>query len=56
MSGIHAILDQLRSVAYDEHEEQGNPRYILGLIARIVTVSVETVKLVNALPALDIIE
>ncbi|MDQ1176979.1 type ISP restriction/modification enzyme [Microbacterium sp. SORGH_AS_0421] len=36
--------------------EQGNPRYILDLIARIVTVSVETVKLVNALPALDIIE
>jgi len=40
----------------DWAEEQGNPRYILDLIARIVTVSVETVKIVNALPPLDIIE
>lgn len=37
-------------------DEQGNPRYILDLIARIVTVSVETVKIVKSLPPLDIIE
>jgi len=40
----------------DWAEEQGNPRYILDLLARIVTVSVETVKIVKALPPLDIIE
>ncbi|TFD26720.1 damage-inducible protein [Cryobacterium lyxosi] len=39
----------------DWAEEQGNPRYILDLLARIVTVSVETVKIVNSLPALDIV-
>lgn len=40
----------------DWAEEQGNPRYILDLLARIVTVSVETVKIVKSLPPLDIIE
>jgi len=29
-----------------------NPRYIIDLVKRIVRVSVETVKIVNALPAL----
>ncbi len=36
--------------------EQGNPRYILDLLARIITVSVETVKIVKSLPPLDIVE
>ena len=40
----------------DWAEEQGNPRYILDLLARIVTVSVETMKIVKSLPPLDIIE
>lgn len=40
----------------DWAEEQGNPRYILDLLARIVTVSVETVKIVKALPPLDILD
>ncbi|MFJ4046680.1 DEAD/DEAH box helicase [Microbacterium sp. NPDC089987] len=40
----------------DWAEEQGDSRYILDLIARIVTVSVETVNIVKSLPALDIIE
>ena len=40
----------------DWAEEQGNPRYILDLMARIVTVSVETMKIVKSLPSLDIIE
>ena len=40
----------------DWAEEQGNPNYILDLLARIVTVSVETVKIVKSLPPLDIIE
>jgi len=40
----------------DWADEQGNPRYILDLIARITTVSVETVKIVNSLPPLEIID
>lgn len=40
----------------DWAEEQGNPRYILDLLARLVTVSVETVKIVTSLPPLEIIE
>ncbi|WP_349236169.1 type ISP restriction/modification enzyme [Cryobacterium sp. BB307] len=39
----------------DWAEEQGNPRYILDLLARIVTVSVETVRIVNSLPALELL-
>ena len=40
----------------DWAEEQGDPRYIVELLARIVTVSVETVKIVKSLPLLDRIE
>ncbi|MHA6667491.1 DEAD/DEAH box helicase [Homoserinimonas sp. A447] len=40
----------------DWAEEQGNPRYILDLLARIVTVSVETVKIVKSLPPLDSVD
>jgi len=36
-------------------EEHGNPRYILNLLKSIVTVSVETVRIVKSLPPLDII-
>jgi len=37
-------------------DEHGDPRYILDLIKRITTVSVETVKIVNALPPLEAVE
>jgi len=40
----------------DWAREVGDPRYILDLLARIVTVSIETNKIVDALPPLDIIE
>jgi predicted helicase len=36
--------------------EHGNPRYILDLLKSIVTVSVETVRIVKALPTLDVID
>lgn len=39
----------------DWSHEHDQPRYILDLVARIVTVSVETMKIVDRLPALDII-
>jgi predicted helicase len=38
----------------DWGKEHGNPRYILDLLKSIVTVSVETVRIVNSLPALSI--
>lgn len=40
----------------DWSREVGNPRYILDLLARVVTVSIETMKIVDALPSLDIID
>lgn len=40
----------------DWAEEQGNPRYIIDLLARIVTVSIETRKIVKSLPPLDILD
>ncbi|WP_284304484.1 type ISP restriction/modification enzyme [Mobilicoccus caccae] len=40
----------------DWSREVGDPRYILDLLARIVTVSVETMKIVDALPLLDILD
>ncbi len=36
--------------------EVGNPRYILDLLARVVTVSLETMVIVDALPALEAVE
>lgn len=36
----------------DWAEEQGKPRYILDLLLSVITVSVETVKIVNGLPGL----
>ncbi|WP_286959386.1 DEAD/DEAH box helicase [Arsenicicoccus sp. UBA7492] len=39
----------------DWSHEVDDPRYILDLLARIVTVSVETMKIVDALPPLDIL-
>lgn len=40
----------------DWSREVGNPRYILDLLARIVTVSIETMRIVDGLPELDIID
>ena len=36
--------------------EQGKPRYILDLLLSVITVSVETVKIVNGLPGLEVAE
>jgi predicted helicase len=40
----------------DWSREVGDPRYILDLLARVVTVSIETMKIVDSLPPLDIID
>jgi len=47
---------QLTNDPNDYCREVGDPRYILDLIKRIVTVSVETMKIVEQLPPLEIIE
>lgn len=44
----------IRNDPNDWSREVGNPRYILDLLARIVTVSLETVTIVDALPLLDV--
>jgi predicted helicase len=36
--------------------EVGEPRYILDLVARVVRVSVETMKIIDALPPLDVLD
>ncbi|WP_061961097.1 DEAD/DEAH box helicase [Demequina flava] len=40
----------------DWSREVGNPRYILDLIAKVTTVSVETMKVVDSLPDLEIVD
>ncbi len=37
-------------------DEHGDPRYVLDLVKRITTVSVETVKIVNGLPSLEVVD
>ncbi|GGO94055.1 helicase [Nocardioides phosphati] len=39
----------------DWSREVGDPRYIIDLLARVVTVSVETMKIVDSLPPLEVI-
>lgn len=65
-SAIEWILDryqvttqkdsQITNDPNDYCREVGDPRYIIDLIKRIVTVSVETNKIVAGLPALEIVE
>ena len=37
-------------------EPMGNPRYLLELFMRVVTVSLETMKIVDSLPKLEIMD
>lgn len=65
-SAIEWIMDRYRvatdaksGIVNDPNDwsrEVGNPRYIIDLLARIVTVSVETMRIVDALPDLEILE
>jgi predicted helicase len=45
---------QIKNDPNDWSREEEDPRYILDLLARVVRVSVETVRIVGALPALDL--
>jgi len=46
---------QIRNDPNDWSREVGDPRYIIDLLARIVTVSLDTMAIVDALPALEIL-
>ncbi len=46
---------QIRNDPNDWSREVGDPRYILDLLARIVTVSLETMTIVDTLPTLDVL-
>lgn len=65
-SALEWILDRYQVTTHKDSQiindpndycrEVGNPRYIVDLIKRIVTVSVDTMKIVAQLPALEIVE
>lgn len=49
-------VDKASGIINDPNGWSEDPRYIIDLLKRIVTVSLETMKIVDALPALDILE
>ena len=65
-SGVEWIIDRYQvkkdkasEIVNDPNNwsrEVGDPRYIVDLLARIVTVSLETMKLVDSLPPLDVLD
>lgn len=59
MDRYQVKTDKASGITNDPNDwatEHGDPRYIIDLLKRIVTVSVETMKIVDSLPPLDIIE
>ncbi|MFG2512647.1 DEAD/DEAH box helicase [Streptomyces sp. NPDC048584] len=48
--------DKASGIVNDPNDWSDDPRYIVDLLKRIVTVSLETMKIVDALPTLDILE
>ncbi|MGW0467525.1 DEAD/DEAH box helicase [Streptomyces sp. NPDC003027] len=62
-SAIEWIIDRYQTkvdkdseITNDPNDWSDDPRYIIDLLRRIVTVSLETMKIVDALPALDILD
>ncbi|WNI16385.1 DEAD/DEAH box helicase [Actinacidiphila sp. ITFR-21] len=48
--------DKTSEITNDPNDWSDDPRYIIDLVKRVATVSVNTVKIVDSLPALDILE
>jgi predicted helicase len=46
-------IDKASGIVNDPNDWSDDPRYVLDLLKRIVTVSLESVKIIDALPALD---
>ena len=56
MEHYQITIDKASAIKNDPNEwckEHDNPRYIVDLIKRVTRVSLETMKIVNALPALN---
>ncbi|WP_425979987.1 DEAD/DEAH box helicase [Streptomyces albidoflavus] len=51
----YVTTDKPSGIVKDPNDWSDDPRYIIDLLKRIVTVSLETMKIVDALPALDIL-
>lgn len=49
-------VDKASEIVNDPNDWSDDPRYIIDLLKRIVTVSLETMKIVDNLPELDILE
>ncbi|MEV6882821.1 MULTISPECIES: type ISP restriction/modification enzyme [unclassified Streptomyces] len=49
-------VDKASEITNDPNDWSDDPRYIIDLLKRIVTVSLETMKIVDSLPTLDILE
>ncbi|MGC2997231.1 DEAD/DEAH box helicase [Streptomyces sp. G35A] len=49
-------VDKASEIVNDPNDWSDDPRYIIDLLKRIVTVSLETMKIVDSLPELDILE
>lgn len=49
-------VDKASEITNDPNDWSDDPRYVIDLLKRVVTVSLETMKIVDALPALDILE
>lgn len=57
MDRYQVKTDKASGIVNDPNDwaiEVGDPRYILDLLKRIVTVSVETIRIVDGLPALEL--
>jgi predicted helicase len=46
------VTEDKRSGIISDPNDPANPRYIIELVGRVITVSLETVKIVGALPPL----
>ncbi len=55
MGRYQVRVDKARRIRNDPNTWSKDPRYIIDLLKRVVTVSIETTKIVDALPSLDIL-
>jgi predicted helicase len=56
MDRYQLTVDKDSGIVNDPNTWSEDPRYIVDLVARVVRVSVETMRIVESLPPLEIIE
>jgi predicted helicase len=54
MDPLHRVFTDKRSGITNDPNREDDPEYILRLIGQVISVSLETVKIVKALPSLGI--